>query len=196
MPDQEDIMVAMLRNTLAASLFVALFVCAGLAQAKTLDAGAVYVEPKVGLYANSNNRISSMFSYGVEGGFFVVDGLSLGVEGLGYVITQKRNPWWSGNGNYETVNAFSPIAIARYHFINQEKFTVFGGVGLGGFFSSVPVPRDGYSSNFTEIGELGMNAFLATNVSLQLAGRWQHIGPYSEQGSDNWGGNLAVKYAF
>lgn len=189
-------MYALLKKTLLAAIAAVMVVSAGLAQAKTLDAGTVYVEPKVGIYGNSNSRVSSMFTYGAEAGFFVVDGLSLGVEGLGYVITQKRNPWWSGNGNYETVNAFSPIAIVRYHFINDEKFTLFGGVGLGGFFSQVPVPRNGYSNNFTEIAEIGTNLFVTNNVSLQLAGRWQHIGPYSEQGSDNWGGNLAVKYAF
>lgn len=185
-----------LKRTLVLGLLVAFGLSAGLAQAKTLDAGTVYVEPKVGLYANSNDRISSMFSYGVEGGFFVADGFSLGVEALGYVITQKRNPWWSGNANYETVNAFSPIVMARYHFINQEKFSLFGGIGLGGFFSEVKVPRNGYSSNLTEVGEVGMNVFLSDAISLQVAGRYQHIGDFNNKGADNWGGNLAVKYAF
>ncbi|GFK96064.1 hypothetical protein NNJEOMEG_03938 [Fundidesulfovibrio magnetotacticus] len=189
-------MYALLKKTLFALLAAALLAGVGQAQAKTLDAGTFYLEPKVGIYGNSNSRVSSMFTYGAEAGFFVIEGLSFGVEGLGYVITQKRNPWWNGNGNYETVNAFSPIAIVRYHFVNEDKFNVFGGIGLGGFFSQVPVPRDGYSSNLTEIAELGMNMFLTDHVSVQLAGRWQHIGPYSSQGSDNWGGNLAVKYAF
>ena len=185
-----------LKRTLILGLLVAFGLSAGLAQAKTLDSGTVYLEPKVGLYANSNNRISSMFTYGAEAGYFVADGFSLGLEALGYVITQKRTPGWSGNGNYETVNAFSPIALARYHFINQEKFSMFAGIGLGGFFSEVRVPRNGYSSNMTEVGEVGMNVFLNENISLQLAGRYQHIGEFSDQGSNNWGGNLAMKYAF
>lgn len=184
-----------LKRSLVLGLILAFGLSANLAAAKTLDAGTVYIEPKVGLYANSNDRISSMFSYGGELGYFVVDGFSVGFEALGYVITQKRTAW-GGNGNYETVNAFSPIAMLRYHFVNDEKFGVFAGIGLGGFFSGVPVPRNGYTSNLTEVAEVGFDVFLTNNVSMQLAGRYQHIGDFSNKGADNWGGNLAIKYAF
>lgn len=189
-------MTTFLKRTLVLGLVLACGLSAGLAQAKTLEAGTFYLEPKVGIYGNSNSRISSMFSYGAEAGYFFIDGLSVGFEGLGYVITQKRNPQWSGNGNYETVSAFSPIGIVRYHFINEDKFSVFAGVGLGGFFSQVKVPRNGYYNNLTEVVEAGMNVFLTDHASIQLAGRWQHIGEFSNKGSDNWGGNLAFKYAF
>ena len=169
------------KRTIVLALVLACGLSASLAQAKNLEAGTAYVEPKVGIYANSNSRISSMFSYGLEGGFFVVDGFSLGVEALGYVVTQRRHYWSSSNGNYETVSAFSPIAIARYHFINEEKFSVFGGIGLGGFFSGVKIPRNGYDSNLTEVAETGMNVFLTERMSFQLTGRWQHIGEFSNR---------------
>jgi outer membrane protein W len=184
-----------LKRSLVFGLMFALGLCATVASAKTLDAGTLYIEPKVGLYANSNTRISSMFSYGGEVGYFVADGFSLGFEALGYVVTQKRTRF-GGNGNYETVNAFSPIVMARYHFVNEERFNAFVGIGLGGFFSGVPVPRNGYSSNLTEVGEVGFNVALTNNVSMQLAGRYQHIGDFDNKGADNWGGNLAFKYAF
>jgi hypothetical protein len=185
-----------LKKLLALAVVLAMSLSAALAQAKTMTQGSIYVEPKVGLYANSNSRISSMFSYGAEAGVFVMDGLSIGVEALGYVVTQKRNPWWGGNGAYESVNAFGPMGFIRYYFVNEERFSAFAGLGIGGFFSSVPIPRNGYSSNLSEAAEIGFNAFLTDNLSMQISGRWQHIGPFSNQGADNWGGNLALKYVF
>jgi hypothetical protein len=176
---------------------------AGLAQAKTLDAGTFYVEPKVGIYGNSNHNIGSMFSFGGELGYFVIPGLSISGEFLGYAVYQKKIPanWAS---TYETVGAFSPIGIVRYHFVNEQNYSVFAGIGLGGFFSGTKVPRNGYTSNLTEMAEVGFNYFVTDMISIQLAGRWQHIGEWGSsnngnggaKGSDNWGGNLAVKFVF
>ena len=184
-----------IRKTLPLALILAILSLAGLAQAKTMTAGTFYLEPKVGFYGNSNDRISSMFSYGGEAGYFMLDGLSFGFEALGYVITQKRSRFGLGS-NYETVGAFSPIGLFRYHFINEDRFNMFAGLGLGGFFSEVAVPRNGYTSNLTEVAEVGMNVFVTDNLSVQVAGRWQHIGEFSNKGADNWGGNLSFKYSF
>ena len=81
-------------------LALAVMLSAGMAQAKTLDAGTVYLEPKVGIYGNSNHRISSMFTYGGEFGYFVADGLSIGIltalKNAGYCTAQKPCPFVSG----------------------------------------------------------------------------------------------------
>ena len=188
-------MTTALKNALIFGMLLAFCLSAGLAQAKSIEAGTFYVTPKVGMYGNTNSRISSMFTYGAEAGYFVIDGLSLGVEALGYVVTQKRTPGGRGSA-YETVNAFSPIGILRYHFALSDKASVFAGVGLGGFFSGVKIPRNGYTSNLTEIGEVGVDFALSDNVSLQLAGRYQHIGEFSNKGADNFGGNFGVKITF
>lgn len=191
-------MNALLKRTVVLSVFLAVFlVCglsAGLAQARNLDAGTIYVEPKVGFYGNSSPRIGSMFTYGAEAGYFLADGFSMGIEALGYVITQRSHR--SGGGPYETVNAFSPIAIARYHFINEQRYSVFAGAGIGGFFSGQRVPRNGYYSNLTEVAEVGANVALKDNLYLQAAARWQHIGEFTEKGADNWGGNVSLKFTF
>jgi len=191
-------MTNLFKRTFILGLLLACGLTAGLAQAKPLDAGTFYIEPKVGIYGNSNDRINSMFTYGAEVGYFLVDGFSLGFEGQGYIISQRRYPNWSwgGSSNDETVNAFSPIGIARWHFINEEKFSLFAGVGLGGFFSGTKVPRNGYDSNLTEVVEAGGSVFFNDHMSLLLAARWQHIGEFSSKGADNWGGNLAFKYSF
>lgn len=184
-----------LKQILVAAIVGVFAMGATLAHAAGYTAGTAYLTPKVGIYANSSKNISSMFSYGAEGGFFVVDGFSLGLEALGYSVTQKRYPVNSLN-TYENVGAFSPIAFARYHFITDEKFSAFAGLGLGGFFSEVNIPRNGFKSNMTEAVEAGFNVFLANALSLQLAGRYQHIGEFSDKGSDNWGGNLGLRYGF
>ena len=190
------------KRTLILGMLLAFGLTAGLAQAKTLDSGTIYLEPKVGFYGNSNKNIGSMFSFGGEVGFFPIEGLSIGAEFLGYAVNQKKIPasWAS---TYETVGAFSPIGIIRYHFINEQNYSVFAGVGLGGFFSGTKVPRNGNTSNLTEMAEVGFNYFLTDMISIQLAGRWQHIGDWDydknsriQKGSDNWGGNLALKFVF
>lgn len=184
------------KRFLILGLLLAFGLTAGLAHAKALTAGTVYVEPKVGFYGNSNKSIGSMFSFGGEVGFFPIDGLSISGEALGYVVNQKKIPYSWAN-SWETVGAFSPIGIVRYHFVNEENYSVFAGIGLGGFFSGTKIPRNGYTANLTEIAEVGFNVFLTDMVSLQIAGRWQHIGPFSsDKGADNWGGNAAVKFVF
>ena len=195
-------MNAMVKKILILGVLLAFGLTAGLANAKTLDAGTFYVEPKVGIYGNSNNRIGSMFSFGGELGYFIIPGLSLSGEFLGYAVYQKKFIVSSIN-QWETVGAFSPIGIVRYHFVNEPNYSIFAGVGLGGFFSGTPVPRNGYTSNLTEIAEVGFNYFLTDMISIQLAGRWQHIGYWTnnnssrgQTGSDNWGGNLALKFVF
>jgi len=188
-------MKSTLKKALTLALLAAFALCAGLAHAGGTTAGTVYLEPKVGMYANSSKNISSMFSYGAEVGYFLADGFSLGLEGLGYSVTQKRYPISSVN-TYETVGAFSPIGMARYHFFSDDKISVFAGIGLGGFFSNVNIPRNGFTSNMTEVGEVGFNVYLVNALSMQLAGRYQHIGEFNDMGSNNWGGNLALKYGF
>ena len=190
-----------MKTTLILGILLAFGLTAGLANAKTLDSGTFYLEPKVGYYGNSNKNIGSMFSFGGELGFFPIDGLSIGAEFLGYAVYQKKiAASWANT--YETVGAFSPIGIIRYHFVNEQNYSIFAGVGLGGFFSDKKVPRNGYTSNLTEVAEVGFNYFLTDMVSVQLAGRWQHIGEFGSnnggdpKGSDNWGGNLAVKFVF
>lgn len=188
-------MRTVLKNVIIFGALMAFCLSAALAQAKTTEAGTFYLTPKVGMYGSTNKNISSMFTYGGEAGFFVIDGLSLGVEALGYVIYQKKIPLSSAT-TYEYVNAFSPIVMARYHFMLSDKASIFGGIGLGGFFSGVKVPRNGYTSNLTEVGEVGFDFAVTDMISLQLAGRYQHIGDFSNKGSDNLGGNFGVKFAF
>lgn len=171
-------------------------VMAGLASAKSTEAGTGYVQPKIGFYGSSNNRINSAFTYGGEAGFFFMDNVSMAVELMGMALNQKKDPL--GVSSSQTYpNAFAPMAFARYHFLTQERFGLFAGLGLGGFFATDRVPANGERSNLSEAGEVGFNTSLNDVLSLQLSGRWQHVGPYwSDTGFNLWGGNMAVKYSF
>jgi len=185
-----------LKNVVVLGVLLAFGLSSGLAQAKSTEEGTFYVTPKVGMYGDTNKAISSMFTYGAEAGYFLVNG-------LGYVVYQKRVPvsGLNSSNNYEYKNAFSPIAIVRYNYMFSDKASVFAGVGVGGFWSEVKVPRNGYTSNFTEIGEVGFEVALTDMISLELAGRYQHIGEFTTnngnyKGADNFGGNFGVKFSF
>jgi len=187
-------MNAVLKKGFFITLTLAVVMAAGLAQAKSLDAGTVYLEPKVGFYANSNSHVSSVFTYGGEAGYFVAPQLSLGAEVLGYSIEQKKSSTTQSNG--DTIGGVGASAILRYHFVDTQSMSLFGGIGLGGLFADQKVPYNGHESLFSQLAEVGFNVFLADPVSFQIAGRWQHFGEYSNKGLDNWGGNAAIKFVF
>jgi len=187
-------MNALLKKVFFVTLLMAAVMTAGLAQAKALDAGTVYLEPKVGFYGNSNSHISSMFTYGGELGYFVIPDLSIGAEVLGYSIDQKRHSFSETNGN--NVGGIGVSGILRYHFVDTQTLSMFGGIGLGALFADAKLPYNGSESLFSQLAEVGLNVFLADPVSLQVAGRWQHYGEYSSKGLNSWGGNVAIKFVF
>jgi len=187
-------MNALWKKGILGTLILAVVMAAGLAQAKSLDAGTVYLEPKAGFYGNSNHNVSSVFTYGGEVGFFAIPDLSIGAEVLGYSIEQKKSGSTQTNAN--TIGGVGASAILRYYFVDAQPVSLFGGIGLGALFADQKIPHNGSDTLFSQLAEVGLNVFVADPVSLQLAGRWQHFGDYSDKGLDNWGGNLAIKFVF
>jgi hypothetical protein len=171
---------------------------AGLAPAQEYTQGTSYVEPRGGVYASTNPNVNVVGTYGGAAGHYVADGVALEAEGLGYAVDQttKRNTPLGQTSKEETTNAVGVAAMARWNFVRTPKGTLFVGAGGGGVFSDKELPYNGAKQSGSGQTDLGASVALGKNVSLKAAGRYQHIGSFSDKGLDNLGGNIGLKISF
>jgi len=187
-------------------LFV-MAVCVGLAAVPARsfafgEAGTFYVQPEFGVYGTGQKQVNSIISFGASGGYFVMDGLALGVEGLAYSFDQKKEGSSSYNRSEFQQNpwAFGFNGLVRYYPIRTDMASFFIGSGLGGMFSNDRIPyytnggRGNYSS-MTLPADIGVTFNLTQTVGLELVGRYQRIG-FDDHGLDSWGGHAGVKISF
>lgn len=185
-------------------LVLLMAVCIGLAAlpARSFaigEAGTGYVQPEFGFYGVSQKRVSSVLNFGASGGYFIIDGLSIGAEALAYSFNQYRdgsyrrgfesNPW-----------AFGFNGLVRFYPIRTDTAAFFVGTGIGGLFSGYRIPyysnggRGDYSS-FTLPVDVGFMVNMTQNVAFELTGRYQRIG-FTEHGLDTWGGHAGIRFTF
>jgi hypothetical protein len=97
--------------------------------------------------------------------WFVADGISFGafVEGL-VVDAENDDSWGFGLG-----------LLARWHFVREEKYSLFleGGVGFAGF--SDEVPAGGTDYDFTPRAALGLTYDIGDGARLVGKVGWFHV---------------------
>ena len=179
-------------------------VCLGLAavpsRAQAIgEAGTFYVTPEFGVYGTGQKQVNSILTFGASGGYFVMDGLSIGAEALAYSFDQKRTGIWRSEYT-QNPWAFGANALIRYYPIRTDKAAFFIGTGIGGIFSSDRIPYytnggRGNSSNPTVPVDLGFTVNLSQSVAFELAGRYQRIG-FDNHGLDAWGGHAGIRINF
>lgn len=170
----------------------------GLALAEEYSQGTVYLEPRGGVYGTTNPNVTVMGTYGGAAGYYLLDGVSVEVEGLGYAVDQKvkkQTPLGQSSKN-ETNTAASVAGMARWNFVRTSQGTLFVGAGGGGMFADKPLPYNGSEQSGLGQADLGGSVALSKNVSLKAAGRYQHVGSFSSDGLDSLGGNLGLKISF
>jgi hypothetical protein len=175
------------------------------------EAGTAYVTPEFGFYGSGQKAIESYLTFGASGGYFVIDGLSLGVEALAYSFNQRKidHNTAAGNALYAAVShdgyeqnpwAFGANALIRYYPVRTDKAAFFIGTGIGGLFSGSRVPyySDGSRGNYSNVTlpvDVGFTVNMTQNVSFELAGRYQRIG-FDNSGIDGWGGHAGIRFSF
>ncbi|GAB7078471.1 outer membrane beta-barrel protein [Megalodesulfovibrio paquesii] len=176
---------------LLACLALALLPGAALAQGTTAtQAERFYIQPEVGLYGTSSKDVSTVFTYGLSAGVFVVDGLSLGAEFLGYYMSMDGS-----GGDYDFANGFGFNGLIRYYPFSAEQASFYVGTGLGGLFTDDEISYGGYQSNLTLPVDLGVVVHITDQFSLDVGGRYQRIG-FNRHGFDTWGGNVGLSIGF
>jgi len=177
----------------------ALLVQAGAGVAQEYTQGTSYIEPRGGVYGSTNPNVNVIGAYGGAAGHYVADGVALEAEGLGYAVDQKtKQPTATGLATKEeTTSAVGVSAMARWNFVRTPKGTLFVGAGGGGIFSSdKEIPYNGSKQAGAGQADLGASVALGKNVSLKAAGRYQHVGEFSDRGLENFGGNVGLKISF
>ena len=97
--------------------------------------------------------------------WFVADGISFGAFVEGLVIDAENDDSWG----------FGIGLLARWHFVREEKFSIFieGGAGFAGF--SDEVPSGGTDYDFTPRAAVGVTYELGGGTRLVGKVGWFHI---------------------
>jgi hypothetical protein len=175
------------------------------------EAGTTYVTPEFGFYGTGQKAVDSYLTFGASGGYFVMDGLSIGLEALAYSFNQHKIDRNTPAGNFvsnvathdgysQNPWAFGANALIRYYPVRTDKAAFFIGTGIGGIFSSERIPfwengGKGNYSNPTLPVDIGFTVAISPTVSFELAGRYQRIG-FDNHGLDGWGGHAGIRFTF
>jgi hypothetical protein len=109
-----------------------------------------------------DNTDASLF---VQQTWFVVDDVEIGYEGAA---------WWIFQG--DDTFGFSASLVARYHFLQRARFSLFAEGNIGVLVAADTVPEDGTSFDF--IPRLGAGATFpvsADGTRLVVGFHWHHI---------------------
>jgi opacity protein-like surface antigen len=197
-------------------LVLLMAVCIGLAAlpARSFaigEAGTFYVQPEFGVYGTGQKAVNSIITFGGSGGYFIIDGLSIGAEALAYSFDQKKISRSTPAGNYlynvvrsdgysQNPWAFGFNGLVRYYPVRTDKAAFFIGTGIGGLFSNDRIPYysnggRGSEANLTVPADIGFTVAFTPNMALEVTGRYQRIG-FDNHGLDAWGGHAALRFTF
>ena len=171
----------------------------GSAPAQEYTRGSAYVEPRGGVYGTTNSKVHLVGTYGGAAGYYVLDGVAVEGEALGYAVGQdvpRPSALGRSTSHEETTGAVGVAGMARWDFVRTPKGTLFVGAGGGGLFADKAVPSGGSRQSGLGQADIGGTVGLSKNVSLRASGRFQHVGEFSDKGVDSLGGHLGLKISF
>ena len=123
-------------------------------------------------FAGANNEALYSMSAGV--GYYVIDQLSLNVEGAGYYVDQDGPD--AGMAEFRL--------LMRHHLIVRDRWTLFADVGFGISEASDQVPDDGTRMNFMFRAGAGATYELRDNLYLIAGVRYFHLSNAKIEGDD------------
>lgn len=116
---------------------------------------------------------SAGFDAHVSWSTFVVKDVEFSLELAGWYYAQKK----------QDAAGLNPQMVFRWHFVNTQKWTVFGEAGIGVLVSTDNVPDGGTAFNFTPRAGVGFTRLLNDEgLRLQVGVRWAHISNARIQG--------------
>ena len=193
-------MDALLRKMMLALTATCLILAAsaGWVMAQNFTAGSFNFEPRFSALGTTNPRVNSIMTYGGAFNYYVMDNLGIEAEGMGvYVDQNKRFETPLGYGNKSSpANGIGGNFNVRWHFIATTQATMFAGAGVGGLWADTQVPYNGFENNLTENGEIGASYALTQQLSLKGSVKYMHIGQFSNQGINAFGGTLGLNVSF
>lgn len=171
---------------------------AGWVMAQNFTAGSFNFEPRFSAYGTTNPRVNSIMTYGGAINYYVLDNFAVEAEGMGvYVDQTKHFETDLGVGTKsDPANGIGAGLNLRWHFVATSQATMFAGAGLGGLWADAKVPYNGFENSVTENGELGATYALSQQLSLKGSVKYLHVGQFSNQGVNAFGGTLGINVSF
>lgn len=171
---------------------------AGWVMAQNFSAGTFNFEPRFSAYGTSNPRVNSIMTYGGAFNYYVFDNVGLEAEGMGvYVDQNKKFESAYGYGTKsDPANGIGANFNVRWHFVATSQATMFAGAGFGGLWADAKVPYNGFENSLTENGEIGATYALTQQLSLKGSVKYWHLGQFSNQGVNAFGGTLGLNVSF
>lgn len=193
-------MDALFRKMMLALIATCLILAAtaGWVMAQNFNAGTFNFEPRFSAYGTSNPRVNSIMTYGGAFNYYVFDNVGLEAEGMGvYVDQNKKFETAYGYGTKsDPANGIGANFNVRWHFVATSQATMFAGAGFGGLWADAKVPYNGFENSLTENGEIGATYALTQQLSLKGSVKYWHIGQFSNQGVNAFGGTLGLNVSF
>jgi len=122
---------------------------------------------RVGFAYADNLTTASEFNAHVEWSSFLVEDFELGVE-VGF---------WYHDQPGDDALSINPELVLRWHFVNEDIWTIYLEGGLGVLVSTDLVPDEGTGFNFTPRAGIGFTRLIDPESRCRLEGgvRWHHI---------------------
>ncbi|MBF0480861.1 MAG: hypothetical protein HQK81_06955 [Desulfovibrionaceae bacterium] len=169
------------------------------AHAGNSSQGDITITPMVSGYGSLNSNAYYFMTYGVDLGYFVANGLELGVRGQGIYLNSKNTvPSDSANASYD-LNGLGAEGFARWHFYDfgNNAGSVFATIGAGGLWmSDAYTPLSATNAYFSGVTGLGVNMNMTDNVKFMASANYRHIGNFDSTGIDGLGGTLGLQFSF
>jgi lipid A 3-O-deacylase PagL len=109
---------------------------------------------------------STDFNLNIAWSRFIVDDWEFRVELGGWYFDQSPDATWGVN----------PNMIIRWHFINEDPWTVYADVGLGLLFAADDVPSGGSSVDFMPRAGVGVTHRINMKGDrVEVGLRWHHV---------------------
>ncbi|MBU6412877.1 MAG: acyloxyacyl hydrolase [Planctomycetes bacterium] len=120
----------------------------------------------VGTGVSHDFQGSAGFDAHVSWSNFIVKDVEFSLELAAWYYAQKK----------QDALGLNPQMVFRWHFVNNEKWSVFAEAGIGVVASTDNVPDGGTAFNFTPRAGLGFTRLLNDEgLRLQVGLRWAHI---------------------
>lgn len=128
-----------------------------------VDSCRIYLHGGAGVHVNTSDNKFAQLGVGFE--YFIADDLSLDFEFNGLYFEQIGDDAAAANF----------AMLFRWHFISQDRWSMYldGGAGLLG--SSSDVPENGSSFNFTPQAGVGITYDVGNDNRIMVGVRWHHV---------------------
>lgn len=144
-----------------------------------------------GYTAFGHHGSDSLGFVSLQGSYFFLDGLSIGIEGGLSPNSDRRDYHHYDDG----LRAEDVLALLRWHCINCGSLSFYGEVGAGDFHASPHFPSGAGSNNFLGVAGFGLGWRIASHLYVSGGARYARLQDWDDDDHHHHGSNGVQYYA-